>query len=98
MSLPIPPHAAPYAPFAPLVTLSATVTVNGLEIGAQECVDPHAWAVMSTDPAAVAAYERLVLQRLGAALVKHLAPAVTVDVPAVPVRADRQTADVRSEA
>jgi hypothetical protein len=98
MSLPTPPHAAPYAPFALPVTLSATATINGLEISAQECVDPHAWAAMSTDPAAVTAYERLVWERLGRAIVEHLAPAVTVDVPAVPVRADRQTGDVRSEA
>ncbi|MFF4902197.1 hypothetical protein [Streptomyces sp. NPDC001068] len=97
MSLP-PPHAAPYAPFTLPVTLSATVTVNGVEIGAQECVDPHAWAAMSTDPAAVAAYERLVWERLGRAIVEHLAPAVTVGVPAAPVRAERQTPDVPSEA
>ncbi|MET7573342.1 hypothetical protein ABZT04_33330 [Streptomyces sp. NPDC005492] len=70
-----------FNPFGPRVILTATVTVNGETVTAQDEVDRAAWECISKDPPYRAAYERMLRQRLAAALVDHLNPTVTVDVP-----------------
>ncbi|MET8717409.1 hypothetical protein ABZV52_30035 [Streptomyces sp. NPDC004735] len=67
--------------------MTATITVDGRQCTVQDQIDCRAWEQIAADPLLREQVEQRLLQRLAAAVMKHLAPAVTVHIPVSPAEA-----------
>lgn len=79
-----PAYDAAFFAFGPFVILTATVTVDGEPVTAQQQVDRAVWQRIAADPPLRADYERRLRYDLAVALVDRLEPAVTVHDPTPP--------------